>query len=640
MSLLSIVDVSVYFGSRALFENLSLSLAAGEKVGLVGRNGVGKSTLLKLISGHIEPETGMVNIARSAKIGILAQDIDYMSKGTVYEEMLSVFEDLLVLRARLTELEVQMGDEELHRDQKKYERVLEEYSRGSESFERSGGYLIDSKIKSVLYGLGFNESCLNRAVAEFSGGERIRLNLGKLLLLEPSLLLLDEPTNHLDLKATEWLEDYLKEFNGALMVVSHDRYFLDVVATKIVELENKTAALYNGNYTEYTAQKLERDEVQLRARERQLQEVAKLQGFVDKWKAGTKATLAKSREKMLAKIELIDEPKGPGKKAHFHFEAGRKSVKSVLTLKGVTKRFNDRQLFEKLDLEVERGDRLGIIGANGSGKSTLLKMVMGLAEPSEGRIELGNDVEIGYFSQDLGGLNTDNTILEEVEEACELKREQVRTLLGSLLFTGEDVFKKISVLSGGERNRVVLAKLLVSKANVLILDEPTNHLDISAKDALETALCEYNGTIILVSHDRYFLNHVVDRIVEIENGRVIQFKGSYSEYRKWKADQASASGASKVSSVKQLPQSDIKRRPRDNSEREKKRIQQMLVLLETEISNAEAEVEALGRRLSDPNLYADADECKAVIDEHRKCQERLDDLYAQWEEVSQASEGC
>ena len=526
--MLTLNELAFDFGGRYLYRDVNWQIKPGERIGLVGQNGTGKSTLLRIMTGEYQPTEGSVSKAKDCTIGFLNQDLlSFESDESIYHVALQAFDRALVLQS-----EIDAIMERLEFDHS--EEVLNLLGNKQEEFEALDGYNIQFKTEEILEGLGFKTSDLQRPLSEFSGGWRMRVMLAKLLLQNPKLLLLDEPTNHLDLPSIEWIEEYLQTFEGCVIIVSHDRYFLDRMVTKIVEVANKKVYQYTGNYSKYLELKVERDELQQRAFENQQQFIKQQERLIDRFKAkASKATMAQSRVKMLEKIERIEEVVNDESVMNLKFRVRQQPGKVITTLKHIHKQYNEQVIFDDANAQILRGDKIALIGANGKGKSTLLRII-DKSEPIEsGEVEYGHNIEKTFYAQhQLESLNINNEILEELVQMGSPKLEnELRTILGCFLFSGDDVYKKIKVLSGGEKARVALAKALVKEANFLLLDEPTNHLDIQSMNILIQALQQFEGTFITVSHDRFFISHVANKIWWIEDGQVKEYLGPYDEWK-------------------------------------------------------------------------------------------------------------
>jgi ATP-binding cassette subfamily F protein 3 len=539
--LLQVSGITKHYGVNTVLSNITLQIEARERIGLVGVNGAGKSTLLQIIAGEMSYDGGDIFRAKETKIGYLKQNSGLRADRTIGEEVRAVFAELLGAEQELRRLEEAMADPALLADEKRYEDTLNKYAAKQEWFKAHGGYEMESSIRSVLHGMGFGSMPLDTKIASLSGGQKTRLALAKLLLEAPDLLLLDEPTNHLDIPTLTWLENYLRSYQGAVLVVSHDRYFLDALVTAIYEIERTTAKRYTGNYSRFIELKAAEYETHLKHYEKQQEEIARMEDFVQRNIArATTTKRAQSRRKALERMERLDKPQGELKRAHFAFEIEQPTGKEVLNAAGVTVSYEPgKPLLRSISFDLRRGTASALLGPNGIGKSTLLKTLIGRHKPDRGIIEWGANVRIGYYDQEQTGLTPSNTVLDELWNAFpHLEEVRIRTVLGNFLFSGEDVFKKISALSGGEKARVALAKLMLEKANVLVLDEPTNHLDLYSKEVLESALLDYEGTLLFISHDRYFLNKMADTILELTPDEVEAFLGNYDDYLEKKAELA------------------------------------------------------------------------------------------------------
>lgn len=528
--MLRLENISKFYNTGEILKNVTWEVKPGERVGLVGVNGAGKSTQLKIISGEIEATSGEIIRPASLKIAYLTQEFEVEPTRTVYEEFWTVFQEANAIQQQMGQVQQEMETS----NPQELDKLINQLDKLQRQFEAIDGYSLDAQIEKILPEMGFTTEDGDRLVSSFSGGWQMRMSLGKILLQEPDLLLLDEPTNHLDLATIEWLENYLRGVNTPMVIVSHDREFLDRLCTKIVETERGVATTYLGNYSAYLQQKAEMRLAQGATFERQQKEIAKQQEFIEKFRASaTRSTQAKSREKQLEKVELVEAPVANLKTLKFRFPPSPRSGREVVTIEDLVHTFNNDILFLGAKLTIERGDRIAILGPNGAGKSTLLRMIMGMEKFEDGKVELGqHNVIPGYFEQNQAeALDLDKTVIDTVhEEVPDWKNEEVRTLLGQFLFSGDTVFKKVEALSGGEKARLALAKMLLTPANLLILDEPTNHLDIPAKEMLEEALQHYDGTVVIVSHDRYFISQVANKIVEIRDGELVIYHGDYHYY--------------------------------------------------------------------------------------------------------------
>lgn len=531
MSLVRLNQVTKAYGAKIVLNEISWQIAGDDRVGLIGNNGSGKTTIFKLATGEISDYKGVVERAKRARIGYLHQEPEFASNQKLREAIrVAAFEHIQEMEKEMEYLTERMSEVE---DDEEQADILDLYARVQEKYEAHGGYDYEHRIDSVLGGMGFRPSDYELPVGVLSGGQKGRAAIAKLLLEEPDLLLLDEPTNHLDLEATEWLEEFIKtEYNGAVVVISHDRYFLDRVVTKIVEIQFGKIEEYRGNYSKFVALKEEKLLAQQRLYEQQQEEIEHNEEFIRKYHAGQRSKEARGRQKMLDRMELIEKPKTENKRMKLVFNAEIRGGDDVLQLRNVSKTYDNKTLFRDLTLDLYRKDSLGIIGPNGVGKTTLLRLILGKETSTTGLVRLGYNLKVGYYDQQLAGLNAENTILDEIWELRPKDNPgEIRSYLGKFLFGGDDVFKKIRDLSGGEQSRVALAKLLLDNANFLILDEPTNHLDIASKEVLEEALAEYPATMIIVSHDRYFLDKVVNKILFMERDKVHLWTGNYSAYQ-------------------------------------------------------------------------------------------------------------
>lgn len=534
--LLQLKDISKSFAGEITLSNISMKIKPGERIGLVGVNGAGKSTLLKIIAGDIPYDSGAVHIGKNKKIGYLRQNSGLQMDNTLWDEMLSVFENLIHVENELRELEKKMGNSSLVNNPMEYERILNHYAEKSDWFTQHGGYEIESKIRSILHGMGFGDILPETLIQNLSGGQKTRLALAKILLEEPDLLMLDEPTNHLDFATLSWLENYLKNYSGAILVVSHDRFFLDSLVTGIYEIERSLARKYTGNYSKYVESKETDRELHAKKYALQQNQIEKMEDYVRRnITMATSAKSAKNKRNQIERIQRIEKPQNELKRTQMAFSIEKSSHKEVLQVKDLSiyidEKNNRRPLLNNVNLRLYRGEKVALIGANGIGKSTLFKVLLGNYKMESGTINWGDGVTIGYYDQEQANLHPNNTILDEVWNTFpHIEEAKIRTVLGNFLFTGEDVFKKISSLSGGERARVALSKLMLQKANVLIIDEPTNHLDLFSKGVLETSLLDYDGTLLFISHDRYFLNKLADKMIEITPKGTNLYNGNYDYY--------------------------------------------------------------------------------------------------------------
>ena len=621
------------FGVNEVLKGINLTVQDRHRVGLVGSNGSGKSTLLKILAGKDHYDGGTLSMTRGLRIGYHTQLDDLTSPLTVWQEMETCFEDTFRMEEKLREMEARMG--ETHEsDPEGFARLSEEYTRLTDRFEEEDGYAWRSRLQGVLTGLGFTSAQYEQTVASLSGGERTRLKLGKLLLAKTDLLLLDEPTNHLDLNSIQWLEDYLRAYKGAVVVVSHDRYFLDAVCNSIAELSFGRIEQYEGNYTRYL--KLREEVMVRRMKEYPLQqkEIAREEAIIAQFRAyNTEAAhiKAKSREKRLNMIERVDKPVEEHN-VYFRFHAGRGTGNDVLMCENLSKSFGARQLFHDLNLHVRAGERIALLGANGVGKTTLLKILTGRERPDTGEVRFGSGVEVGYYDQQQEGLSPDKTVLDEVwDDFPRMEQTPIRNALAGFLFTGDDVLAPVSTLSGGERGRVLLTKLMLRQDNFLILDEPTNHLDMDSREMLETALLGFEGTILTVSHDRYFINRIADRVLVMEPDGVTEYLGNYDDYLEKLAQ--------KNAPEEELAPQKTKTALREEKKREKaaieaaRREKARIANLETQITDLEEQMTKLEIEMSDPEAYQDNARAQSMNKRYNDLQKKIADLYEEWEQA-------
>jgi ATP-binding cassette subfamily F protein 3 len=619
MPILTASGIAKAHADLEILRDVTFALEPGEKVALIGRNGTGKTTLLRVLAGLDEPDRGKIGLASWARVAYLQQTPQGGFDTPVLAHVLAGAAEIHALEARARDLEHAMADPEVHGDADRLATVIEEYAHVREHFEHAGGFTLEVRAKTALSGLGFSETDYDRPLGVLSGGWRVRADLARALLTEPDLLLLDEPTNHLDLAATEWLESYLKAFPGACLIVSHDRYLLDAVTTRTLELEDGVVESYPGHYSTFVTLKNERIRLQEEAWTRQQEEIEKLEDFIRRYKAGQRAAQAHSREKMLARIDAapVDRPR-EHQAMRVKADAVPLSGRIVARLKGVTKRFEDVEVLTRVGLEIHRGERIGLLGPNGAGKSTLLRMIAGQEAPSEGMITLGANVRPRYFAQEsMAALNPANTVLEEILGDRPLSPEQVRTYLGRFLFSGEDVFKRVEMLSGGERQRLSLARLLLDEPNLLLLDEPTNHLDIPSREALEAALHEFPGTMIVATHDRYLLERLATRILTVEDQGIADFHGTYHELRERRA---------KAHQTERARQDD----GRPGKTRRGQASQPAAPTFDeiaAQIATAERDLQDAGRWLGDPELYRDPERVRDMRQRYEDAERRLESLY-------------
>ncbi len=646
MPVLSVSHIGKSFGAQRVFADVSLKIDEHDRIGLVGPNGAGKSTLLNILAGTEEAEEGTVARARNARIGYLTQDVDFQPENTLREEMLTVFEQVRAWERELGELALQLASPQA--DRQLHEDLLARYAELQHQFEHAGGYTYENKVDQVLDGLGFTREQQEAPVMHLSGGQRTRAALGKLLLQEPDLLLMDEPTNHLDLAALEWLETYLNDWKGAMVIVAHDRYFLDKVVSRIIELAFERIEEYPGNYTTYLRLREERMERRLREYEAQQAYIAHTEEFIRRYKAGQRSREARGRQKLLDRMERVERPQDFAE-MHFEFSPVVDSGQVVLSTQKLTVGYPARRagdeptlLVRVADLELLRGDRVGLLGPNGAGKTTLLRTIIGELAPLSGSISPGHNVRIGYYSQTHAGLNSERTIIDEIRQVSVLSEDGARSFLGRFLFSGDDVFKSIGSLSGGERSRVALAKLTLQGSNFLILDEPTNHLDLQSRQFLEEVLGDFEGTLLFVSHDRYFIDSLATKVWVIEDGVLIPYLGNYTEHRTRKRplvldipapfrtnskEPSAPAKTGKTPSAAPVRSGDKKGRVKARS----------LEDVEREVEKAEAQVKLIEEKLTEAALKADAENLRRLSEEYEQARARVDVLMAEWEELGSAA---
>lgn len=636
MILMTVQGVSKSFGMKSVLKDISLTLQQGARMGLIGVNGSGKSTLFRLIAGQMEPDEGSISLMRGTRVGMLTQEADIQSDLTVREELSRVFEPVREMERRLRALEEEMAQK--HEDEAELDRLSREYARLTDRFEDAGGYEWPSRIQGVLAGLGFAKGREDQPASVLSGGEKTRLCLARLLLTQPDLLMLDEPTNHLDLSSIQWLEDTLKKYRGTVLIISHDRYFMNSVCDCMAEISMRRLVQYEGNYDQFTVKRQADIERQIREYKLQQAEIARQQAIIQRYRMYNREKsirAAESREKRLEKMERLERPVDE-QHVRFSFEARRRTGDDVLKVRGLAKSFEGRSLFENFDLHLRAGDRVAIIGPNGVGKSTLLNIIARKLKADAGEVEFGANVDLGYYEQHQTGLDPEKDVLNELWDAFpRLDLDRVRSVLALFLFTGDDVYKKISMLSGGEKGRVSLCKLMLKRDNLLLLDEPTNHLDMDSREVLEGALEDFDGTILTVSHDRYFINRVADRVIEMRPDGVKEYLGNYDDYLEKKRreeaglEDAAASGMTKT-------QLDKQRRKERLLREGKKALEKQLEAAEARIAAAEKEIQDLETRMADPELYQRPDEARETARRHAELQAGMDALYEEWEALSEA----
>lgn len=619
-----------------ILDDISFSINEGEKAGLVGLNGAGKSTLFNILSGEISPDSGSISYPKNYSIALLKQQLFTSETNSIYEELLGVFENLSKMENELRSLEVQISEESQQAGSSLLDELMNRYSNLTELFQENNGYGYKSEVKGVLRGLGFSEADFEKKLYELSGGQKARVSLGKILLENPEILLLDEPTNHLDIEAIDWLEKYIKDYKGTIILISHDRYFLDNTVGKILHLENGGLQVYNGNYTEFIKKRKANLDALRRQYESQQKEIARQEAIIKKFEQVKRADvvkLVKSRQKMLDKMKKMDEPSGENKKTHMRFDPQVQSGNDVLKLRDLSIGYNEQPIFEDINLDVYKGDHIGIIGPNGIGKTSLFKSIQGIIPAIAGEVTVGHNVNIGYFDQEQTNLNMANTVLDEIwDDYPNLTHTEIRSLLAQFLFMGDDIYKEVSSLSGGEKSRLSLLKLMLSKSNLLLMDEPTNHLDIDSKEILEDALSKYTGTVLVISHDRYFLNKVSDKILEMNLDGVTEFLGNYDYYLEKKAKEKmqgdeDTSEATKTE-LKALKKKEKERQKATSKERRKVKD------LESAISECENKISELEQQLCEPEVYSDHEKSLSINEDLTNVKKLLDSYYEKWIELT------
>ena len=643
--ILSCNNITKTFGTDAILSDCSFHIEEREKAAIVGPNGAGKSTLLKIIMGRLPADDGTVTISKDKTLGYLAQHQNLSSDGTIYDELLSVKKDIIALEEKIRETEQQMKNA----TGEQLDTLLDQYTKMNHQFELENGYAYQSEIVGVLKGLGFTEDDFSLPVNTLSGGQKTRVALGKLLLSKPDIILLDEPTNHLDMESIRWLENYLLGYNGSVIIVAHDRYFLDRIVTKIIEIENTHVTVFSGNYTAYADKKKILRNMQLKEYLNQQREIKHQQEVITKLKQFNREKSikrAESREKMLDKLEVVDKPAEINDKMNIELNPSVISGNDVLSVSHLSKAFDDNTLFTDISFDIKRGERVALIGNNGTGKTTILKIINDILPADSGEIKLGSKVTIGYYDQEHHVLDPDKTLFDELQDAYpDLNNTQIRNTLAAFLFTNDDVFKYIRDLSGGERGRVSLAKLMLSNANFLILDEPTNHLDMVSKEILENALNSYTGTVLYVSHDRYFINTTATRIIELVGQTTVNYIGNYDYYIEKKetltaaalagkpADSSSAVSAAQKNAQKESAKADWKQSKEEQALLKKKKNE--LKKTEERITVIEDRLKAIEEESALPEVCTDTARLLELHKESTKLSEELDTLYEKWEELSE-----
>ncbi|WP_411842599.1 ABC-F family ATP-binding cassette domain-containing protein [Salinicoccus sp. HZC-1] len=632
MIVMQLGNIKKSYATDLIFENVNLEVKSGETTGIVGKNGAGKTTLMKIMAGELSYDEGTLSVPKGTSIGYLTQQMTLESSQTVHEEMMRPFSGLLDLKSEIEEITLWLAEHNYNDE--KYEDQLKKFEQLQNRFEGDDGYNIDTKIKTVLTGLNFALEDLDRNVDEFSGGQKTRLALGQMLLSNPDLLLLDEPTNHLDMTTVSWLEQYLNSFRGAVVIISHDRYFLDKTVDKIFEVEMFKGTLYHSNYTKYVVEKEKRFSLQLKAYEQQQKEIQKLETFVEKNIARASTSgMAKSRRKQLEHIDRIHMPMQDRKSADFSFDIRRESGNDVLRIRNIGIGYEET-LNDSISFDVDKGDRIAIIGPNGIGKSTLVKTIAKMIPKHGGNIVYGTNVSIGYYDQKQAEFTSNRTILEELwHEYPNMNESDVRKVLGRFLFTQDEVLKLINDLSGGEKARIQLAKLMLEENNLLILDEPTNHLDIDSKEVLENALQDYPGTILFVSHDRYFIDRIATKIIEMDHQKIDLYNGDYSYYTHKKEERESLEIQIESKEKKDGSVSDYQAQKQQRNEMQ--RLKRSITKFEDDITKVEQEIEEIEQTLLNPEVYGDYEKADKYNQRLGQKNVELEDLMMKWEEVEE-----
>ena len=632
--ILSCQNISKAFGEKQVLANASFMIEDYEKAAIVGINGTGKSTLLKIINGELSADQGQVILSKGKTLGYLAQHQNVDSTRTIYEELLTVKQDILDLERQIRKLEEEMK----HTEGAELETLLSTYTRLNHAFETANGYAYKSELTGVLTGLGFLEEDYNRPINTLSGGQKTRVSLGKLLLTKPDILLLDEPTNHLDMESIAWLETFLLNYSGAVVIVSHDRYFLNKVVTKVIEVDQGKVSSFQGNYSDYAEKKEMLRKAAYNAYINQQREVKHQEEVIAKLRSFNREKSikrAESREKMLDKMDMVEKPAEVNSQMKLTLEPNCVSGNDVLSVTGLSKSFDSLTLFDDISFEMKRGERVALIGNNGTGKTTILKIITGLIDADKGQLKTGTNVHIGYYDQEHQVLNPEKTLFEEISDAYpDLNHTKIRNVLAAFLFTGDAVFRQIRELSGGERGRVSLAKLMLSEANFLILDEPTNHLDIDSKEILENALNSYTGTVLFVSHDRYFINKTATRIIDLNQKQLVNYIGNYDYYLE-KKELLSPSNAVETTSgttMETAGKTDWKQQKEEQAKQRKK--ENELKKVEEEINSIEERINEIDEEMATEEVCTDVQKCMELQKEKDTISQRLEELYEKWEELA------
>ncbi|WP_284141530.1 MULTISPECIES: ABC-F family ATP-binding cassette domain-containing protein [unclassified Virgibacillus] len=640
MIIMQLNGIGKSYGAEEIIHNIKLEIKDQDRIAIVGRNGAGKSTLLKIMAGEETYDEGELFKPKELTIGYLSQHTGLESNQSIWDEMQAVFASLIAQEKELRLLEQKMADASSHTPEA-YEKILQEYDRLQHAFSENGGYSYEADIKAVLTGLHFQNYDYETPISELSGGQKTRLALGKLLLLKPALLILDEPTNHLDIDTLAWLESYLSAYPGAVVIVSHDRYFLDKTVSIVYEISRHRMKRYKGSYTKYLEQKALDYEQDLKEFEKQQTEIKKMEDFIQRNIVRASTTKrAQSRRKQLEKMDVMDRPLGDESSASISFQVNKRSGNDVVQIKQLAFQYEEdaAPLFQGVDLQLQRGDRVAIVGPNGVGKTTLLKTILGKLKPIQGTIQLGTNVEIGFYDQEQANLNSNKTVLQELwDEHPTINEKDIRTVLGNFLFSGDDVLKPVYALSGGEKARLALAKLRMKKANLLILDEPTNHLDLDSKEVLEAALIDFPGTIIFVSHDRYFINTIADQIVEMEKDGVTLYLGNYDYYIEKKQEELEYAQLENVE-TKETEVDTNKRTFQEEKklQSERRKIERQIAKLEQSIEELEQKLLLLEEQMADPAVYQDHEKALELTKEANGVKQEIEQQMEEWTALQEA----
>ena len=636
---LSCSHISKSFGTDEIIKDATFNIEDREKAAIIGINGAGKSTLLKIIVGELSADQGEVAFAKDSTYGYLAQHQNLSSDNSIYDEVLSTRQDILSMEASIRRMEEDMNN----LSGNELDTLMEQYTRLTHDFDLAGGYAYRSEVTGVLKGLGFGENDFSLNVNTLSGGQKTRVALSKLLLSKPDIILLDEPTNHLDMNSISWLEGFLSDYKGSVIIVAHDRYFLDKIVSKVIEIDNGTVTTFSGNYTDYASKKAVLRNMQLKAYMNQQREIKHQEEVITKLKQFNREKSikrAESREKMLDKIQILDKPSALNDKMNIRLEPGIESGNDVLKVTRLSKAFDGNRLFNNISFEIKKGERVALIGNNGTGKTTILKILNGIIPADSGVVELGSNVYIGYYDQEHHVLDPDKTLFQEIQDAYpDLNNTRIRSTLAAFLFTGDDVFKYIRELSGGEKGRVSLAKLMLSNANLLVLDEPTNHLDITSKEILENALNSYTGTVLYVSHDRYFINSTATRIIELTANTLVNYIGNYDYYLE-KKDILTAAVIKESVSPTDSDNTSVSSNTKEqwlSSKEEQARLKKLknnLARVEEQISSIEERLKEIDEEYMNPDIGSNTGRLMELHKEKEELDDKLNNLYEQWEEIS------